>query len=165
MSAPVNSGPYGRGSDAAWQQAPRQTLTGGPVVELPVPPEVQVTPIPKAGPKPKATRKRVKPMSDKRRAGISERAAVRAAVFERDGHRCVVHGLPDAGPCHGPLTPHHVRKASQGGAYAVSNLVAACEGHNSAIEDRPDWAHAHGLVLRHGDPDPVVATPDPRTAA
>lgn len=56
--------------------------------------------------------------------------------------------------CRGPLTPHHRRKASQGGAYTVENLVAACAGCNGALEADADlarWAHSVGLVVRRGD--------------
>lgn len=83
--------------------------------------------------------------------------AIRAAVFARDG-RCMLAHLPHAGNCGGHPTPHHRRKASQGGGYTLANLVAACSVHNDRLEENADMAAAarvEGLVLRetHGDPE------------
>ncbi len=77
----------------------------------------------------------------------SAEKAVRAAVFDRDGG-CL---LADYSPCFGPLTPHHRKKASQGGKYTLDNLAALCSHHNGLIESDADCAaHATavGLVLR-----------------
>lgn len=102
-------------------------------------------------------RSRLSPMSKKRRASLAERERVRLEVFERDGG-CMFttyakgHELPDgAGWCRGPLTPHHIRKASQGGAYTPENLTTLCAFHNGWVEDFPDLAHRMGLVLRRGE--------------
>jgi hypothetical protein len=91
--------------------------------------------------------------SIRRRSERRDRAHVRAVVFTRDDYRCRLAGIavPDVGPCWGPLTPHHLRKASQGGAYTADNLVALCAGHNCWVEDHPDTAHRLGLVRRAGD--------------
>lgn len=100
---------------------------------------------------------RVNPVSAKRRAGQADRAAVRDAVFRRDGYACQVAALvPDVGRCFGGLTPHHRRKASQGGGYTVENIVAVCAHHNERLEADPDLAaraRAAGLVVRPGDPE------------
>lgn len=110
-------------------------------------------------------------MSAKRRAELDARRGVRELVFDRDGHRCQAAGAPllarveararlgvpleqlraavlELGRCYGPLTPHHLLKESQGGAYEASNLVALCSRHNSWVEDYPDHARALGLVVK-----------------
>lgn len=88
------------------------------------------------------------------RKGLTdEQRAIRQAVFDRDGH-CQLRGVEGAGPCFGPLTPHHKRKASQGGKYTLDELVALCSHHNSQIEADADLArlaHSLGLVVRRGD--------------
>lgn len=85
------------------------------------------------------------------------RALVRGAVFARDGFACALAGDPEAiallGPCFGRLTYHHLRKAGQGGAYSVENGLTLCLGHNGAVEDHPNAAHALGLVHRTTPPD------------
>jgi 5-methylcytosine-specific restriction endonuclease McrA len=96
-------------------------------------------------------RTRIRPISDKKRRQLVANARVRAAVFARDGYRCQIAKIPDAGPCFGELTYHHILKASQGGAYTLDNGLTACSFHNDMVEDRPDWAHANGLVTRRGD--------------
>lgn len=81
--------------------------------------------------------------------------ATRAEVYARDG-QCMIAARLDVGPCRGHETPHHRRKASQGGAYSLANLVAACSVHNDALEENADLAaaaRAVGLVVRRGDPD------------
>lgn len=95
---------------------------------------------------------RLSPTSRKRKADRVRRAQVRQAVFERDGG-CVLspfgllnrHGN-DWGPCLGPLTFHHVLKASQGGEYSMANGKAVCRMHNDMIEDHWNAAEAIGLV-------------------
>lgn len=71
-------------------------------------------------------------------------------VIQRD-RRCILAGHPDAGPCFGPLTPHHLRKQSQGGAWTMGNMVTLCAAMNSWVEDQPRKAHELGLVIRHGE--------------
>ena len=93
---------------------------------------------------------RIKPVSDKRRESWPDEAAVRAAVFARDGNRCRIKPLLRGTRwerCWGRLTVHHLRKASAQGAFTEENLIAACAGHNSWVEDHPDLARRLGLVL------------------
>lgn len=84
-----------------------------------------------------------------------EQQAIREAVFERDRYCRLAH-LPGAGPCFGYPTPHHRRKAGQGGSYSMANLIAACAGHNDRLEENVVMARAaraEGLVVRRGDDD------------
>lgn len=91
-------------------------------------------------------------MSKKRRDSAPLRAAVREEVFERDGYVCQLAAYRDqAGSCFGPLTLHHKKKASQGGAYSVANGVALCSSHNCRLEAEADLAalgERLGLVIR-----------------
>jgi hypothetical protein len=104
---------------------------------------------------------RLSPRSAKALAAAASHDVTRHLVFARDGHRCQVAVVAAAtgralGGCYGPLTPHHRRKASAGGAYRVPNLVTACSQHNDAMEADADlaaWAHTVGLVVRRGDPE------------
>lgn len=93
------------------------------------------------------SRKRLPALSSRRRKEKPERDAVRAALFQRDGY-CRLLTRPEHS-CSGPLTPHHLRKASAGGPYSLTNLVAVCAGGNTDIEDHPWWAWEIGLVERH----------------
>lgn len=98
-------------------------------------------------------RTRLAPMSAKRRASMPARAEVREAVFRRDGG-CVLAIWADlAGPCFGPLTFHHRRKASAGGAYSEANGLTLCARHNGWVEDAPSAARELDprLVVRAGD--------------
>lgn len=88
--------------------------------------------------------RRVKPMSDQRRDDLPRRREVREAVFERD-RCCVLLTLVAGHCCLGPLTPHHVRKAGQGGPYAEANLVAVCAFGNSWLETQRPLARSLGL--------------------
>lgn len=87
-------------------------------------------------------------------AKAKRRAAdpVVAAVFERDGG-CVLRTRTDvAGECFGSPTPHHLLKQSQGGRWAVHNLVTLCSHHNGTwVEGNPDKAWGLGLVVRRGE--------------
>lgn len=93
-------------------------------------------------------RKALRPRSAKVEADLPRRAAVREAVFRRDGWTCRLATTTSAGPCFGPLTPHHVKKASAVGAYSEENIVTLCAGHNTWVEDFPLAATALGLVQR-----------------
>lgn len=97
-------------------------------------------------------RTRLKPMSAKRRAGAAEGAKIRRQVFARDRFRCLLEGHPGVPRCHGPITPHHMRKAGQGGAYTMVNLVTLCAGHNDWLEeaDGARFGEEVGLVIRRG---------------
>lgn len=97
--------------------------------------------------------KRLPAQSRKRKAELEARRDVRMAVFDRDGHRCVLAArVLLAGErvpaCFGPITPHHLRKASAGGPYTPDNLVTLCAGHNEWVENAPLQASALGLVIR-----------------
>jgi hypothetical protein len=108
-------------------------------------------------------RKRLRPMSDRRRDAIPERHAVRWAVFERDGHCLLDRRTSYGGSCYGPPTFHHLRKEGQGGAYTAENGVTLCAHHNGWVENYPEVAYAIGLVLKAGDP-PELAWSRLRTA-
>jgi 5-methylcytosine-specific restriction endonuclease McrA len=88
-------------------------------------------------------------MSARRSDESEARRSVREAVFERDGG-CLLARL-DWHRCGGPLTVHHLQKASQGGEYSIDNLVALCAVGNDWVEDNPEQAWIHGLVVRAGD--------------
>ena len=93
-------------------------------------------------------RARPLPIAERRR-----RSTVSDDVFRRDGG-CRLAEVPEAGPCFGRLTPHHRRKASQGGAYSTQNLVTLCAHHNDQLEADADLAalaHRLGFVVRRGD--------------
>lgn len=78
-------------------------------------------------------------------------ALIREQVFARD-RGCVLRMI-EGTDCYGPMTPHHRRKASSGGAYSLANLVTLCLGHNGAVEDHPaDYRERFPfLVVREGD--------------
>lgn len=83
-----------------------------------------------------------------------DRDEIRQHVYRRDHYRCVLRDVAGAGACFGGLTPHHVRKAGQGGAYDVANMRALCAGHNDRIESDAELAvlaRSLGLVKRRGD--------------
>lgn len=92
-------------------------------------------------------------VSAKRRRATAARRVIRERVFARDGG-CVLQPIsgPYAppGPCQGPLTPHHLLKASQGGPYTEENLVTLCSLHNTWVEDAPAEARTLGLVIARG---------------
>lgn len=129
-----------------------------------------------------ASRGRPSPRSDAADADRDRQAEVRAAVFHRDGQRCVlashvgqivrdrivvkvdgelrpVDQITEVPRCYGRLTFGHRRHASAGGAYVSENGITLCVGHNGWCEDEPDAARALGgetpwwLVVREGDPE------------
>lgn len=102
-----------------------------------------------------------KPASSGLQANVQRRlqpteAEVRRTVLTRDG-RCLLGDVADLPPCHGMLTFHHRRKASDQGAYVVANGATLCLFHNGWIEDNPTDARAltvvPALVVRQGDPE------------
>lgn len=102
-------------------------------------------------------------VSAKRAAEAPGNAAVRAAVFRRDGG-CVLERIHGAGPCYGKLTVHHKLKASQGGKYTEANLVAMCASHNDRLESDAalsSLAETMGLVIRRRSMRPVAPPPSP----
>lgn len=96
-------------------------------------------------------RTRIRPISDKRIASQTARDEMRGLVFARD-RRCRLAGwLPGGfGPCLGPLTAHHLRKAGQGGPYTLPNLLTLCAGHNDSIELHRELARELGLEIPRG---------------
>lgn len=98
----------------------------------------------------------MKAVSDKRRLENAGHAAIRLQVFERDDSTCRAAFLGYS-LCFGPLTPHHILKASQGGKYAFDNLASLCQHHNDLAEadaDFSDLLKLHGLVK---SPDRTIA--------
>jgi predicted restriction endonuclease len=59
------------------------------------------------------------------------RAAFRAAVFERDGHRCRVCGDPSE-----PLDAHHItsREEMPAGGYVLENGISLCPRDHERAE-------------------------------
>lgn len=91
-------------------------------------------------------------VSKKRAKANRAKPGVWLAVLARDGG-CQLYRVPGAGACHGHLTPHHRRKASQGGTYTEDNLVVLCAHHNDQLEADADLAALGvqlGLVVRRG---------------
>lgn len=93
-------------------------------------------------------------VSPSRRRAQPQRDAVWYEVRHRD-RTCLLHGAHGEAitgqPCVGRLTPHHLRKAGQGGAFTVANIVMLCAGHNGWVEDYPLTAYVHGFVVRSGE--------------
>ncbi len=135
-------------------------------------------PQPKGKPRKAARRKPLRWSSEAKKADAERREDVRAVVFRRDGHRCVLTPwatrtvyewvASDLGPrlvahdvpaCGGMLEFGHRRKASAGGAYVPANGHATCHAHNAWIESAPAAARAVGgetpwwLCVREGDPE------------
>ena len=102
-------------------------------------------------------RTRIKPRSTKTEGMDIAKAEQRELAFARDRQVCRLahiwpHNQGVVPPCIGPLTPHHLRKAGQGGPYTLINLLTLCAGHNDWIEAAPrDLVHAMGLVMNRGD--------------
>jgi 5-methylcytosine-specific restriction endonuclease McrA len=94
----------------------------------------------------------LKQQSDRRRSESDDRADVREQVYRRDYWTCRLERASrqrdDVPECSGPLTPHHLKKASAGGPYTLENLVTLCRGHNSWVEDAPLLATELGMVIR-----------------
>lgn len=67
---------------------------------------------------------------NKRRPAIPKH--VRAAVFERDGHRCAACGATE------DLTLDHIKHYSRGGADVVGNLRTLCRRCNSSRQTKTD---------------------------
>lgn len=66
----------------------------------------------------------------------TEWVRLRAAVFARDGYRCMYCGMKDV-----PLHADHVLALSRGGASTMENLVTACGGCNTSKGAKPvqEW--------------------------
>ena len=102
----------------------------------------------------------LRPMSNKRRKQLIERAQVRQEVLERDGG-CVfwaqawstdqwlpgdLVGAPVR--CQGPMDVHEVVRRSQNSeAWLTPALcVVLCRAHHSFVTEHPEAAHRLGLV-------------------
>jgi hypothetical protein len=108
---------------------------------------------------PPRRRSPLKPMSDRRQAELDARAEIREALYRRDRWRCLLAGQrahPGVPLCWGPLTPHHLRKAGQGGPYSLENLVTLCAGHNSWVETTRSFARDVGLEATADDTPATV---------
>lgn len=66
----------------------------------------------------------------------TEWVRLRAAVFARDGYRCIYCGMKDVA-----LHADHVLALSRGGASTMENLVTACGGCNTSKGAKPvqEW--------------------------
>lgn len=118
----------------------------GPNV-MPRPP---VVPRFKEAPKPKARRKRVNPVSAKRRAKRAE--AELTGVFVEVALRS--HGVCEVLRDRPATEMHHRRRA--GRVDSVENLLhLSAYAHHELIHRYPAWARRHGLLLGAGD-DPEV---------
>lgn len=63
--------------------------------------------------------------------------AVRAFVFQRDGHRCVIAGCQSRSR----LQSHHLVSYAQGGTHHPDNLITVCWYHHHVV------IHQQGLVV------------------
>jgi 5-methylcytosine-specific restriction endonuclease McrA len=91
-----------------------------------------------------ARRNPLRRVSAKKMAEVRAHDEIRLRVFARDDYTCQ---WPLAEPaCWGPLSVHHLRKASQGGKYTEENLTTLCVRHNDHVEDEPALARSLGLV-------------------
>lgn len=101
-------------------------------------------------------KRRINPISQRRRDDIPRRTEVRRQVLERDGHRCQIGPRiraanlnPAWHRCWGRLEVHELRKANTGeDTYTVDNTITACSFHNTWVEDHPPEARALKLVQR-----------------
>jgi hypothetical protein len=91
-------------------------------------------------------RSRLKPISDKQRARLRERAR---AKREAGAVRC---GFP--GCTVTKVDWHHKKKRSRGGSDDPSNRVWLCRGHHRWVEEHDEAARAMGLSLRSWEPEP-----------
>lgn len=97
-------------------------------------------------------RGRLAPVSEVRRNRRGAAQPIIDAVFARDGGCILRRHVHVVGRCYGaPMTPHHLRKAGQGGTWTASNLVTLCAFHNGWVENWPQTAHRLGLVIRTGE--------------
>lgn len=103
-------------------------------------------------------------ISPKRKASLEERADVRAAVLERDGHRCqfwdAVYNCGHPEPLDfGNVTPQyctsalHVHEVTPRGTHPGSELnrdvaITLCSAHHSLIHQRPRLGYQTGLLKR-----------------
>lgn len=73
-------------------------------------------------------------------------AAVKRAVWTRDGGRCTFEGLRGRCQARSPLEYHHVIPYAMGGSATADNIELRCRAHNAyqARLDGLGWQPAHG---------------------
>ena len=89
-------------------------------------------------------------------------AAVKRAVYERDGGRCryedatgkTMHGAPEA-------RVHHWRPFGHGGDHSVVNVALACKCHNGYLAEVDYGRRSHRAASPLGRPVPLEPTPPP----
>lgn len=96
-------------------------------------------------------RRRVKPVSTRKRATDAELDAVRPLVLRRDLYACRLRGR---GPCSGALRVHHIRYRSRSriDQHAEANLTAICDAHHAWVHAHDEDAHTLGLALHGWEP-------------
>jgi len=81
-------------------------------------------------------------------AGRYRPAAVRRAVFHRDGGRCrFLNAEGSRCPARAQLEFHHVEPYARGGAATVANIQLMCRAHNAHLAER-DFGAAHMAPFR-----------------
>lgn len=93
--------------------------------------------------------------TSRRMTGFSR--AVKAIIFDRDRHSCVIAVLCDGHPGTAQ-TVHHLANRGMGGAPSangVTNGVACCHADNGWLEDHPAAAYHQGWKRRRGTTGPV----------
>lgn len=125
-----------------------------------------VTPLPKSPPRGPKARKRLKPMSDKRRRDLAEREKVVATVLARDRTcqaRALVPEVRCASPIRdrAPLEVHEiVKRARWSRAWLTPEVcVALCQAHHDWTEAEPALATERGLLASAPPPGISRATP------
>jgi hypothetical protein len=96
-----------------------------------------------------ATRKPIKPVSDKRRAENRERRAMADHRWpdRRDG--IVMCAVPDCGRPADDL--HEILPRGRGGSITdEKNTVPTCRQHNEELTKSPAWAYRLGLLKHDG---------------
>ena len=89
-------------------------------------------------------------------------AAVRRAVYERDGGRCrYVDGQDRRCTARGALEFHHRHPFGHGGDHSVENISLACRAHNCYLAEvdygRNDMARRRRLRERPLEPTPLLS--------
>ena len=97
----------------------------------------------------------MKPISNKRRALLPQRAAVKQAAHDRDGWRCqfwhrmnlTLHASAAPLACSYGLEAHEIipRSAWRDGWLVLDNIITLCPRHHAWVGDHPEKAHAAGL--------------------
>lgn len=106
-------------------------------------------PRPKAPTRASKGRRRLPPMSPKRRRALTVRAEVVAAVTARD-RTCRGPGMGAPGPCWGPLDAHEPRGGSERHLtwLDADQAILLCRGHHSFVHAHPAESYRLGLLIR-----------------